>query len=66
MTTERMVQLALSQRAAQLLESGIQELLADSRMTDREEAIYLAISRDLTDQFEATKPKAKKKKKVKK
>lgn len=56
-----MVQLALSQKAAQLLESGIQELIDTSRMTYDEEAIYLAISRDLTDQIEAKPKKTKKK-----
>jgi hypothetical protein len=59
---DRDIHLLLSQRAGQLLEHGIQELLVDSRMTDDEEAIYLAISRDLTDQFQATKKKSKKKK----
>jgi hypothetical protein len=63
MTGERDVHLLLSQKAALLLENGISELLSESRMTDKEEAIYLAIRRDLTDQFEAPKKKKSKSKK---
>lgn len=62
---ERDIHLLLSQKAGALLDYGIAELLDESRMTDDEEAIYLAIRRDLSDQFEKKKPKAKKKAKKK-
>lgn len=63
---ERDIHLLLSQQAGQLLDYGIAELLDESRMTDKEEAIYLAIRRDLSDQFEAPKKKSKARKAKKK